>query len=43
VAAGVVDALEVVEVDHDQPERAAVVADVVAQLGREALGEAGGG
>ena len=40
VAAGVVDGLEVVEVDHDQAERAAVVADVVAQLGLEALGEA---
>ena len=40
VAAGVVDALEVVEVEHDQPERAAVVAHVVGELGREALGEA---
>ena len=40
VAAGVVDGLEVVEVDHDQAERAAVVAEVVGQLGREALGEA---
>ena len=40
VALGVVDGLEVVEVDHDQPERAPVVAHVVGQLRLEALGEA---
>jgi hypothetical protein len=37
---GVVDGLEVVEVDHDQAQRAPVVAHVVRPLRLEALGEA---